>query len=801
MLPSWSRKLSIPVLASAVIVSLAVPGTTAAAPEGAPPAPSVVAGTVAEPALLFGWAHIGAGLPVEGARVVLVTRKGTRIKVPAALTGTRGEFSLDVEGVDLPRGTMAVTRGGTVQGREFTGRLRFVLDVGHRKAMLHISPATTMAAVWLSRNPGTSRNQAMHRARIALGVVGHSIEEGVRLGTAPLSGRSLWRAIQRQGFPRWLAAQVARMDSRSTTDLRSESIPVAGQGAGSTAAGLLWNAVVAAAESCDPSSSSIPGVGYLASSLADTGLVSQDPSCGELKEILNDLEQIEQGITQIETALQTASNEIFAVGALIKVDALSNARSQLQYNVLSPITVGQAAYTFLTNSAQTAVDRLGIPLGEILTSTDDTVTGDSNVKQLRANAQNVLSPAGALGTGFATAVTSLTAPSTVTDTTGGIDKGVLHLTWEAIRTLSPFIDAEQLALYNQVVDYLRQVNAHAAALSIDIARSTNLTSAQITSTIIGPWKLPDSYFDGVSTELLPCPSVDDTLDGRCEPLTVADATGATMAWAHVAPVLDPATGLLWSAVCAEANMALDACEATGTMSYTRGNGRVTPYWFDTPVRMTWGEGGADGGAFTRPTSTQIKSLAEVAAANGQQSSAVTGWIAKQSPVFATVASAPIASNLIGFDCGWASPTDPFSGKPLKDIEAYFICPATEICKDGFKDPFAGPDLGPGSCFGLQGAGYKVAIDLADKSHRIGWALPTAPTTLPLADQPGSPPNYIDSQVVLWDWAGFGCGYDEAKPPPTTGSCYPYTMSAHTAPLAVRSVDASRYQVASWVLAN
>lgn len=785
-----------------LILSL-VPGVGGA--QATPTPPEANSAVVrAAPGLLFGWVHLGPGLPVENATVTLRTRNGD-ILGESTHTGVAGEFALDTSEVNRPRVAIIEARGGTVDGRPWRGVLRSIITRAAHPHMAHINVVTTMAATWQLASPGRSRAESINRVRAVLGLEQHhDIESGLRLGTTALSGNKILSAIERRGWKRWLRSHVRLMDSRQPAPgcaWKDCDYPAIQRSAGGAAAGLVWNAVLAAAQSCDPSSSSIPGVGYLASALADTGLVSQDPSCAELKEILDDLEQIEQGITQIETALQTASSEIFAVAALIKVDALSNARSQLQYNVLSPITVGQASYTFLINSAQTTVTRTGLPLGTILTSEDDTVLSDPNVKQLRANAASVLSPAGPLGTAFATAVTSLTAPSTVTDTMGGIDKGVLHLTWEAVRTLSPFIDAKQLALYNQVVDYLRQINAHAAALSIDIARSTNLTSEQITTSIIGRWQLPDSYFDSVSTDFLPCPSPDETLDGRCEPLTVSDATGATMSWAHEAPVLDPTSGLLWSAVCAEAGMTLDACEATGIMSFTRGDGRVTPYWFDTPVRMTWGDGGADGGAFTRPTSAQIKSLAEVAAANGQQPSAVTGWIAQQAPAFATVTSAPIASNLIGFDCGWASPTDDFTGKPMKDEEAYFVCPATEICKDGFKDPFADPDLGPGSCFGLQGAGYKVAIDLLDTSHRIGWALPTTPTTLPLAIQPSAPLNYITSQVVLWDWVGFPCSYDETKPPPTSGNCYPYTMSSHTAPLAVRTVDVTRYQVSSWVLTN
>lgn len=788
------RSFFLRILPLALIVALVPSAGVAHAGVALPSAnPAVAAST---PGLLFGWVHLGPGLPVENAMVTLRTRSGD-VLGESTMTGLGGEFALSTVGMNRPRLAILEARGGTVEGRPWRGTLRAVITRSAHPHMAHVNVVTTMATTWQLAKPGRSRLASINRVRTVLGLDRHhDIESDLRLGTTPLSGTKILSAIERRGWKRWLRSHVRLMDSRQPAPgcaWRDCDYPGIQRSAGGTAAGLVWNAVLAAAQSCNPSNSSIPGVGYLASALADTGLVSQDPSCSELKEILNDLEQIEQGITQIETALQTASNEIFAVAALIKVDALSNARSQLQYNVLSPITVGQASYTFLINSAQTTVARTGLPLGTILTSEDDTVLSDPNVKQLRTNAASVLSPAGPLGTAFATAVTSFTAPSTVTDTMGGIDKGVLHLTWEAVRTLSPFIDAQQLALYNQVVDYLRQINAHAAALSIDIARSTNLTSEQITNSVIGRWQLPDSYFDSVSTDFLPCPSPDETLDGRCEPLTVSDATGTAVAWAHAAPVLDPDSGLLWSAVCTETGMALDACEATGIMSFTRGDGRVTPYWFDTPVRMTWGDDGGDGGAFTRPTSTQIKTLAEVAAANGQQSSAVTGWIAKQAPVFGTVASAPIASNVIGFDCGWAIDDD---------YAVYFVCPATEICTDGFTDPF-GPYLGPGSCFGLQGAGYKVAIDLLDTSHRIGWAVPTSATTLPLVDQPGPPPNYFESQAVVWE-DGLGCGYEESKPPPSTPGRNPwcsYEMSSRTAPLAVRTADVTRYQVASWVLTN
>ena len=618
--------MRIPAVIAALALVLSGASTAQAAPS-ADPAPA--AGIEAAPAvpdlsidpaadlgpapMIFGWVHLAPGVPVLDAQVTLRTIQGAQV-APAVRTGGAGEFAVDTSDVQRPRFLILEARGGTVAGKPWNGVLRSVVTRNQHRHMAHINAATTMAAIWQLRGKARSYPASMNRAREVLRVPrSNDIESGYRLSVIPLSSQRMLAAIERRGWRTWLRSQVRNMELNRpgpsmVVRAQNRDVAISPAGAGSTAAGLLWNAVLSAAESCDPSSSSIPGVGYLASALADTGFVSQDPTCAELKEILNDLAAIQQGINEIETALQATSNELTNIATELKLDALSGQSSQLQIGVISPIKVGQGAYTFLLDSSQNAVTRLDMSLGDILTSTDDTITQDADVVKLRQQANNALTPAGALGTGFSVAVTSLTAPGIITDTLGGDDKGILHLAWEAVRTESVFIDATQLSLYNQTVAYLRQFNAHAAALSIDAARAAGETSAQISASLIGNWPLPDSYFAGVSTELLPCPSVDDTLGGWCEPLTVTDGVGAVQSgWDHTSVVIDPDNGLLWTSVCAAEGMTVAECEATGIMSFTRGNGSITPYWFDTPVSMTWGTGAAAGGAFTRPTSTSPQS--------------------------------------------------------------------------------------------------------------------------------------------------------------------------------------------------
>jgi hypothetical protein len=561
-------------------------------------------------------------------------------------------------------------------------------------------------------------------------------------------------------------------------------------GAGATAAGLLWNSVVAAAKGCNASDSSIPGLGYLASTLNKYGVVSQDPMCSGLPEILKDLAAIQQGITQIESELQQANDNIQAATNLIKVDTLSLALKQLQDDVLSPIQVGQSAYTNLTDAAQTTVSRLGMPLDEILASTDDSVVNDPNVKQLVASAGNMLEPAGVLGTSFAVAVNSLVQAGTVSD--GNANSGIFNLTWQAVRTTSAFIDAQQLAAYNTMIDYIRQMNSNAAALTIDTQRFAGLDSDQI-SPQIGDWKLPDAWFDTVSTELLPCPSATETLNGYCYPLGAGTRYGGPATFDYRAPVIDTDSGLIWAAVCAIEDMPVTNCDVSGILTWAD-DGFNNPQWFEIPAWLWWA--GSDGN-WNRPTEEQVATLKAKAAANSQQPAAMNGWLARQSEVFAQVANAPIATSGVAWDCGWGT-----DNRPDLDYDGnfYYACDIQNWpCPEDMCTSL--------NRIGLQHTAFVVGTDVTGASSRIGWAVPWSPqnpngikvTNLPELPVPyTSPPTAFKGSVYKTD------NYNVTKSvmekiisaPPTQSET---RMALTAAPLLAAPIDVTPYVVNNWFI--
>jgi hypothetical protein len=756
--------------------------------------------------MLFGWVHVGPGVPVVDATVRIVTRRGVQTSVVAVQTGLSGEFSLDVADADLPRVVVVESRGGTVDGRPWRGRLRAVIDMGPQRFMVHVNAATSMAATWQLSSRGRSQVASFNRAREVLRLERHhSLESGQRLGTTPLDGARMLAAIERRGWPAWLRSHVRLMDARQPgpvygpcgncrTTPQGSSFQTSG--IGSIAGSLVWNSVLAAAKGCDPSDSSIPGLGYLATALASYNIVSQDPSCKELPQILADLQAIEQGITQIETALQQSNDNIIGATNLIKVDTFSIALQQLQNEVLTPIQVGQAAYTNLTNAAQTTVSRVGLPLNAILTSTDDTVINDPSVQQLRLSAANMLAPAGALGTTFADAANSLVKPGIISDSSGGLAKGILNLAWEAVRTLSVFVDAEQLAIYNEMVGYIRQTNANAAALTIDVQRFGLLTSDQITANI-DKWSLPDAWFDSVTTELLPCASSDDTLNGFCYPLTVEDGWSGPAAFDYRAPVIDTDSGLMWAAVCAIEDMPVANCDVSGILTWADG-GVNNPQWFQIPAHLQWT--GDPAGDWNRPTVEQVATLKAKAVANSQQPAAMNGWLAGQSQVFAEVAKAPIATSGVAWDCGWGT-----TNRPDLDYLGtfYYACDIQNWCYEN-----------PGYCntlnrIGLQHTAFVVGADATGASSRIGWAIQWSPqnpngikvTALPDGPVPYvSPPTAFKGSVYVTDNTGVAKSVMEKiiAAPPTQSET---RMALTSAPLLVASIDVTPYVVDNWFITN
>lgn len=780
--------------------SPAADAQSAVSPTAALAADLTESATAAHPPMIFGWVHIGPGVPVVDATVRITTRRGVTTNVVAVQTGLNGEFSLDVSNADLPRVVVVESRGGVAEGRPWRGRLRSVIDMGPQRFMVHVNAATTMAATWQLSSSGRSQVASFNRARDVLRVERfHSLESGQRLGTTPLDGSRMLAAIERRGWPAWLRSKVRLMNTRQPgpiygqcgscwTSPQESSLQTSG--IGSIAGSLVWNSVLAAAKGCDPSDSSIPGLGYLATTLASYNIVSQDPSCKELPQILADLQAIEQGITQIETALQQSNDNIIDATNLIKVDTFSIALQQLQNEVLTPIQVGQAAYTNLTNAAQTTVSRVGLPLNAILTSTDDTVVNDPSVQQLRLFAANMLTPAGALGTTFADAANSLVKSGTISD--GGLAKGILNLAWEAVRTLSVFVNAQQLAIYNELVGYIRQTNANAAALTIDVQRFGLLTSDQITANI-DKWSLPDAWFDSVTTELLPCPTSDDTLNGFCYPLALQDGGFETVKWDYRGPVIDADSGLMWASVCAIDGMPVTDCDVSGILTFAY-DGENVPQWFEIPVTLAWSD--ADiGGWFTRPTNEQVATLKAKAVASSQQPASMNRWLSEQGDMFAQVAAAPIATSGVAWDCGWGET----QSRPDLDYIGtfYYACDIPNWCYATYVSQCQKLNR-----IGLQHTAYVVGSDVTGVGSRIGWALPneTMETNLLASAIPfSSPPTALTGPVYSTDNAGVESVTEKITSAPPTQS--EARMAPTAAPLVVSAFDVTPYVVDNWFVTN
>jgi hypothetical protein len=694
------------------------PATTSSAPATSTNAP-----------MLFGWAHVGPGAPMVDATVRIVTRRGKATAVAPVRTGLNGEFAFTLEGTALPRVVVVEARGGTVDGKAWPGRLRSMIALGPQRHSVHLNAATTISTAWqLSRQ--RSQAAAANRVRTVLGVESHvNTDAGMRLGTAGLNGRQIAKAIERRGMKRWLQTKLRLMDARKQGPrYHSILIPVRSQaastpsqavqpaGIGGIIGGLLWDKVKSAANGCSSSDSAIPGLGYLASALSKYGIVSQDPSCADLPKILADIEAIQQGITQIETALQQTNDNLNAISNLIKVDTLSTVLKELEDTVFSPIETAQQYYTYLADSGQTTVTRVGMPLDEILASKDDSIINDPNVQSLINSAANLESPAGVMGTNFVTAVNSLVRPGTVSDGVSGLNKGSLRLTWEAVRTSSAFIDAWQLATYNEAVDYTRLINSHAAALTIDVLRSQQLTSEEITGQI-NEWQLPDSWFDTVTTEYLPCPSADDTYNGRCYPMEVWDGKGDVRDWDYVAPVLDPDTSMLWGAICASDTEKVTDCRTDGLVSYYPPRkdgvpGDAIGWWFTTPTIFAYNEfkDNSGGGAFGRPTAENIATLVALANSYSQQSAAVPGWLSTQATVFSGVQTQPIVTDSVAWDCGWV--------KQLDDLYAF-------DCGEYFHELW--PRIG------AQYFGYLIGQKVTGTREYGGWLIPSPQNTTNLSN--------------------------------------------------------------------
>jgi len=749
--------------------------------------------------MLFGWAHVGPGAPMVDATVRIVTRRGKATAVAPVRTGLNGEFAFTLEGTALPRVVVVEARGGTVDGKAWPGRLRSMIALGPQRHSVHLNAATTISTAWqLSRQ--RSQAAAANRVRTVLGVESHvNTDAGMRLGTAGLNGRQIAKAIERRGMKRWLQTKLRLMDARKQGPrYHSILIPVRSQaastpsqavqpaGIGGIIGGLLWDKVKSAANGCSSSDSAIPGLGYLASALSKYGIVSQDPSCADLPKILADIEAIQQGITQIETALQQTNDNLNAISNLIKVDTLSTVLKELEDSVFSPIETAQQYYTYLADSGQTTVTRVGMPLDEILASKDDSIINDPNVQSLINSAANLESPAGVMGTNFVTAVNSLVRPGTVSDGVSGLNKGSLRLTWEAVRTSSAFIDAWQLATYNEAVDYTRLINSHAAALTIDVLRSQQLTSEEITGQI-NEWQLPDSWFDTVTTEYLPCPSADDTYNGRCYPMDMRDGKGDVRDWDYVAPVLDPDSNFLWGAVCAIETQTVDDCQTDGLVNYYPPRNDGDPedaigWWFTTPTILAYNEfkDNTGGGAFDRPNAENIASLVTLAKSYSQQPSAIAGWLADQSPVFEGVDSHPIVTDSVAWNCGWANWYEDFY--QFDCGEALF----QEYPRRG-------------SLF----TGYLVGQTISGTQEYGGWLIPSPENTTNLSND-YAPLDQRDSnardykpgrgQEALGGWIGCCGNFDE---PPSgrylSGEIKPNSTLSFV-PLVIGSTDATLFTV-------
>jgi hypothetical protein len=763
---------------------------------------------------IIGWATIGPGLPVRGARIRVVDARGRTLPGLHARSGRSGQFSIDMGSRLTPAGATIITAGGRVGGKAMAGRLRAHMVPGLSHAVVNLTPATTVAVAWHAKHPRTSWHRAHVKARYGLSIPrGHDIEAGMRLGLTGIDHGRLHRRAQAVGYDTWAAKVVRRIDAGRPLPLFAGNTRSAG-----TAADLTWQLVQAAASNCG--SSSIPGVGYLASAVIDLGILQKQCNTG-WSEVLSDLTAINQTLSAMSTQIVDINNDIAQLNQLVRTLTFSISNQAVINDIKTPILNSSQSYEFMAQEAAEASTALGVDLPTILTAlnpstpADDTVTNirtNGYVQSMQQNASALLDPGSSLNNTLRSAITNLQTAGFVMD--GGPEElGILHMMWQA--TQSPLMTGNQLASFNAYVDSFRRANAQAAAMQVDWLRYEGNASTQIAQ-YLDDWNPSDQAFASLLTQPLPCaPASTDTLQAVLDQFCAGNytvtmpgfidmrtpASGATLPDANVAlPVLDPQSGLLWSLACAgvRGGMSLSACPATGFMSTSVTTELAQPvngvsegwYWFETPLSSAWSTSTSPVTTnIARPTASQLATLRSLAQDNGQTASTTATWLSSQSPVFADAGRLPTpVADTIGYDCGWV---DMFQGS-----NSSFICGSSAWCNE-----YAGGaaeatcNQGRLSYAGLLDVQWLGTGEVLDA--RLGWALFDDPINnawncyVSGSDCPRPPDNNF------WYVSIFGCtcgsgAYNETVPP----SNDEYPMTPYGLPLAVGAVDASAYQPSS-----
>lgn len=666
-------------------------------------------GSGAEPTInvptLAGHASVGKSLPLVGAQIQFQNAAGQKIDGLSAQTGSSGEYVVDTGGRELPITIVALTTGGSVGGDPMTGSLRSVSQLASMGgAQLSINPISTVAEQWWRRHPGVTVEEAYQQANQALGLSALTDHDAAtRLHDVMDSSALKASAIAIGGFDKW-ATQVVNQwvnGIASSFQLGDEQRMM---GAGEFAAGMAWTMVSSAASSCDPSSSSVPGLGMLASTINSLGLVGTDPACQSnqmLSQISKSIDAIQVQLKSMDAARSAQGSAL--AGRLDKIldtvnkNAWTQAFSDYELNVARPVRRVLSDTLFLADRVKVHTNATGLPLDQLLNALTDPgvkTTTYSNA-QLMQKAREIRSAAAKINQDYQSTpwIDSQDYADTMLWDRPDMPSvfNALHRAWLAINERA-FVDASQQAAFAAVVEYFRQHNILRAAQHVDSMRAAGYSSETITA-VMREWAPSDKDFARMMPTVLPwnqATGLPIALDPIPGPLRGANLGLKGMPAAG--PVIDPETGLMWISACTQYfngnGFNVDrneSCPYRGVMGTVArleserepklevhfqirlpGQGNLSmldagPSWADLAFQLS-PKGALSASGFARPGIAQLQTLRTKAMASGQDGPAIGTWLARHSSpnpttvpaVFAGLDQLPSWTSGWHEGCGWRS---------------------------------------------------------------------------------------------------------------------------------------------------
>lgn len=238
-----------------------------------------------------GWALVGEGSPLDGARVEVRSVSGRLLSTAGEWTSPTGTFDVPVRA--RPGRYVVSVRGGTVRGRRFGGTLRAVVTRAEAGGKLVVSPlsSVTAAQVLAGRSP---RRAAQATARLFGLPRWHDGAHDLRVSAREFdAGRFLRAARAAGGVDRYLARLVRSAGTR-TVNLRGRA-PALRAGFFVTPADLLKAGASGAAGAA------------LGRVIAAIGL---DPVASALEEIKAELARINEQLIAIRRELYGLETQV-----------------------------------------------------------------------------------------------------------------------------------------------------------------------------------------------------------------------------------------------------------------------------------------------------------------------------------------------------------------------------------------------------------------------------------------------------------------------------------------------------------